>query len=41
VALFGKKEAGWSLKTQHPEGPKVRNIEAVRKQSMTWAALCN
>ena len=32
--MFGKKEAGWSLKNKDPEVAKVRNIEAVRKQGM-------
>lgn len=39
VAVFGKNEAGWSLRTKDPEEAKVRNIEAVRKQGMIWAAL--
>lgn len=39
VAVFGKKEAGWSLRTKDPEEAKVRNIEAVRKQAMVWATL--
>lgn len=39
VAVFGKKEATWTLGTKDPEEAKARNIEAVRKQAMIWAAL--
>ncbi len=39
VAVFGKTEATWTLGTKAPEEAKVRNIEAVRKQGMIWAAL--
>ncbi|MFN3723580.1 MAG: DUF6538 domain-containing protein [Paracoccaceae bacterium] len=39
VAVFGRKEVSRSLGTKDPEEAKVRNIEAVRKQGMTWAAL--
>lgn len=39
AAAFGRKEVSWSLGTKDPEEAKVRNIEAVRKQGMMWAAL--
>lgn len=39
VAVFGKTEVTWTLRTKDPEEAKVRNIEAVRKQAMIWAAL--
>jgi hypothetical protein len=38
VAMFGKEEAGWTLKTKDPEEAKVRNIEAVHEQALIWAA---
>jgi integrase len=39
VAVFGKTEVTWTLGTKDPEEAKVRNIEAVRKQALIWAAL--
>jgi integrase len=39
VALFGRKEVSWSLRTKDPEEAKARNVDAVRKQAMAWERL--
>lgn len=39
VAVFGRKEVGWSLRTKDPDEAKARNVEAVRKQAMAWERL--
>lgn len=39
VAVFGRKEVSWSLRTKDPGEAKARNVEAVRKQAMAWERL--
>jgi integrase len=39
VAVFGKKEVSWSLRTKDPEEAKRRNADAVRKQAIVWERL--
>ncbi|WP_229447877.1 DUF6538 domain-containing protein [Nitratireductor sp. B36] len=39
VAIFGKKEISWSLRTKDPDEAKRRNADAVRKQAMVWERL--
>ena len=36
VAIVGKKEVGWSLRTKDPDQAKVLNTLAVQKQAMIW-----
>ncbi len=39
VAVFGRKEVGWSLQTKDPDLAKTLNADAVRKQAVAWERL--
>ncbi|MES2540313.1 MAG: DUF6538 domain-containing protein, partial [Pseudomonadota bacterium] len=36
VSIFGKNEAGWSLRTKDPELAKALFAEAWKKQAVVW-----
>ena len=36
IAVIGKREVGWSLRTKDPEQAKALNAIAVQKQAMVW-----